>query len=71
LCFNVRTERHRGDFVDCPTDVIGMTLLPGGAQLVAGGSDGKIRFWDFKRGLDEIKELEASLNELPWFCLTP
>ena len=62
--FNVKTGHHRGDFTGCPTDVIGMALLPDGSQIVAGCHDGKIRFWDFEKALKEIKAFEASLPPL-------
>jgi len=61
--FNVRSGRHRGDFVGCPTEVNGMALLAGGDQLAAGCCDGKIRFWDLKTGLNAIRRLETSVEQ--------
>jgi WD40 repeat protein len=62
--FNVKTGRHRGDFSGCPTTMVGMALLPGGNQVIAGCEDGRIRFWNVADALKQIKAFEASLPPL-------
>jgi hypothetical protein len=60
--FSAATGRHRGDFVDCPTTINGVALLPEGETLVAGCEDGKIRFWDFAGAMRTIEGLETAVD---------
>jgi len=59
--FNIQTGHFRGDFTSGAGTVCGLALLPGGDQLVAGCTNGKIYFWDLADGLKEIKAFEALL----------
>jgi WD40 repeat protein len=60
--WNVKTGRHRGEFTGCPSHVNGVVLLPDGSQLVAGCTDGKIRFWDLPAAMKQIRNFENSLQ---------
>lgn len=62
--FNARTGRNVGDFSGCPTAVTGMAILPGGKELIAGCTDGRIRFWNLAAGIKRIRAFEASLSHL-------
>lgn len=59
--YNVASGRHRGNFSGPISNVKGFGLLPEQGQLVAGSNDGKIYFWDWKQGMKQIAEFEASL----------
>lgn len=63
--WNAKTGRHRADFVDCPTTIEGVVLLPAGDQLIAGCQDGQIRFWDFAAALREVTAFEKSVVPSP------
>jgi hypothetical protein len=63
--FSAKTGRHRGDFVDCPTNINGIVILPDGQTLVAGCQEGKIRFWDFAAGMRAVEAFEESLESPP------
>jgi hypothetical protein len=60
--FGAKTGRHRGDFVDCPSIINGVAVLPDGETLVAGCEDGKIRFWDFAGAMRAIDAFEKSVD---------
>ena len=60
--WNVKTGRHRGQLIGGPTDVSGFALLADSGELVAGSSDGMIRFWDFAAVTRQIGDLEESLR---------
>ena len=62
--FSVKSGRHRGDFVGCPTNIRGFVVLPDSNQLVAGCRDGKMRFWDFEGAMEQVREFEASFVTL-------
>jgi WD40 repeat protein len=53
--FNVKTGRYRGFFSGPMSEMNGLILLPDGSQLVAGGNDGKIHFWDFNAAINITK----------------
>jgi len=59
--FNVKTGRNLGYLSGPMGDMNGLILLPGGSQLVAGGNDGKIYFWDFNAVMNLTKSFERSL----------
>jgi hypothetical protein len=61
--FNVKTGRYRGYLSGPMGDMNGLILLPGGSQLVAGGNDGKIYFWDFNAAMNITKSFERSLAD--------
>ena len=60
--WNVKTGRHRGHFTGSGSDVIGIVLLADGSELVAGCTDGVIRFWDFPAAMKQIHDFENSLQ---------
>ena len=60
--WSASTGRQRGDFEGCPTNVTGIALTSDGKTLIAGCTDGKIRFWDFAAGIAKIRAFEASLT---------
>jgi WD40 repeat protein len=59
--WNVETGRHRGELTGGASRINGIALLPARGQLVAGSSDGNIRFWDIAESLRQIRAFEASL----------
>jgi hypothetical protein len=61
--FNVKTGRNLGYLSGPMGDMNGLILLPGGSQLVAGGNDGKIYFWDFNAVMNLTKSFERSLAD--------
>jgi WD40 repeat protein len=58
---NVKTGLHLGDFADSE-GTVGIVYLPKIGQLIAGGGDGRVRFWDFNSALQQIKAFKASLE---------
>ena len=58
--WNAKTGRHRGEFVGCVGHVNGIEFLPDGSELVAGCTDGTIRFWDFASAMRRIRDFENS-----------
>jgi len=62
--FNAQSGRHRGHFSDA-SRMNGMALFPDASELVTGGDDGKIRFWDFQKAMNKIRDFEKSLTPLP------
>jgi hypothetical protein len=61
--FNVKNGHFSGYFFGPGGGINGVVLTPDNAQLVAGGNDGKIYFWDFKGAMNKIEALERSLTE--------
>jgi WD40 repeat protein len=61
--FNVKTGRNLGYLSGPRGDMNGLILLPGGSQLVAGGNDGKIYFWDYNAVMNLTKSFERSLAD--------
>lgn len=58
--WNAKSGRHRGELT--AGEAIGMAILPDGSELVAGSSDGHIRFWDFAAAMKRIRDFEESLS---------
>jgi len=56
--WNVNTGRHRGNFVDFSKRATGIALTSDNKTLIAGCQKGKIMFWDFAKGMKEIKAFE-------------
>ncbi|MHB9110591.1 MAG: WD40 repeat domain-containing protein [Armatimonadota bacterium] len=63
--FNVQTGRHRGDFTGPIMNVVGLGLTPDGKTLINGAEDGNIYFWNFAKGMKEIRAFETKLPLLP------
>ena len=61
--WNVKSGRHRGEFIGCPTDLTGLGLLGDGRRLASGCADGRIRIWDAESAIKQIAEFERSLVE--------
>jgi WD40 repeat protein len=59
--WNANSGRCRATFAGCDQGVTGLVLMPDGGELLAGGSDGKIQFWDFRSAVKQIREFEDSL----------
>ena len=62
--FNTITGKKRGELMG-PTRIKGMGLLTPSRELVAGDQFGKIWFWDLSAVVDNVREFEASLKEMP------
>jgi WD40 repeat protein len=60
--WNVKSGRHRGEFIGCPTNLTGLGLFAGGRRLVSGCADGCIRIWDAESAIKQIAEFERSLG---------
>ncbi len=60
--FNVESGRLRAGLPGPVGEINGLALKPDG-QLVAGGNDGKIYFWDFTAVMDKVKAFERSLAD--------
>ena len=56
--WNINTGRHRGNFVGCHGRITGVALTSDNKTLIAGCRDGKIRFWDFAKGIKKMKILK-------------
>lgn len=61
--WNVKSGRHRGELIGCPTNLTGLGLLGDGRRLVSGCADGRIRIWDAESAIKQIAEFERSLAE--------
>ena len=61
--WNVKSGRHRGDFVGCPFGIRGMAISNDGNELVVGNEDGVIRCWNYAAAMAELRDLEKSLEE--------
>jgi WD40 repeat protein len=61
--WNVKSGRHRGEFIGCPTNLTGLILFSGGRRLVSGCADGRIRIWDAESAIKQIAEFERSFTE--------
>jgi len=62
--WSLKSGRHRGEFIGCPTNLTGLALLNDGRRLVAGCWDGHIRVWDAASGIKQVGEFERSLAEV-------
>ena len=56
--WNINTGRNCGNFVGCRGRITGVTLTSDNKTLIAGCRDGKIRFWNFAKGIKKIKSFE-------------
>jgi len=61
--WNVKSGRHRGEFIGCPTNLTGLGLFGDGRRLVSGCADGRIRIWDAESAIKQTAEFERSLAE--------
>jgi len=61
--WNVKSGRHRGEFIGCPTNLTGLGLFGDGRRLVSGCADGRIRIWDAESAIKQTAEFERSLVE--------
>ncbi|MDB6028434.1 MAG: repeat-containing protein [Verrucomicrobiales bacterium] len=61
--FSVKTGRCRGNFSGQSGTLNGLILLPDGSQLIGGGNDGKIHFWDFKAAMKTTESFERSVGD--------
>jgi len=55
--WSIASGRHRGQFVT--GNLIGSAILPDGSKLVAGCSDGHIRFFDFPAAMKQIHDFDV------------
>jgi len=62
--FNAATGKHRGELVG-PRQINGMGLLARSGELVAGDQYGKIWFWNLSAVIENVREFEATLKEMP------
>ncbi|HEY4261388.1 MAG TPA: hypothetical protein VGM98_14570 [Schlesneria sp.] len=60
--WNLKTGKHHGELIGCPTRTIGLVILRDGTKIVTGGADGKIRFWDTRSTIALIRSFEDSLQ---------
>lgn len=60
--YDVKNGRHWADLEGTYDEIVGMALLPGTGELVAGFSDGNICFWDFDGILKQVQQFKDSLG---------
>lgn len=58
--WSVKTGRHRGELVGCPTSVFGVALLTDG-RLAEGCGDGVIRVWEASEIIKQVSMFESSM----------
>ena len=60
--WNVSSGRYRGDFGGCPQHVNGVVVTKDAKDLIVGGDDGKILFWDLAAGMKKLEEFEKEVE---------
>ena len=62
--WNVKSGRHRGEFVGCSGVICGTAVCPETNQLIVGNHQGVIYFWDFAAVLKRLRAFERGFRSL-------
>src|SRR5262245_30386149 len=61
--WNVKSGRHRGELIGCPTNLTELGLFADSRRLASGCADGRSRIWAGESAIKQIAEFERSLVE--------